>query len=193
MPPSRKAVEAQIAAFNVHFPNIKVEPQIVPWADYWTKLQTAVAGGEAFDVFWINSASCPVYASKGALVPIDDLIGDGGIDRASSRRRWSRCTPTRTFSTACRAISTRSPSSTTRTFSTPPGSTTRTDTWTWDDFRAVAEKLTDKDKGIWGAGMQTSWQENYYNFIWQNEGRLLNDDRTVRWSMSPPPARRSNT
>ena len=51
------------------------------------------------------------------------------------------------------------------------------DTWTWE-FRAAAEKLTNKDKGIWGAGMQTSWQENYYNFIWQNGGRLLNEDRT---------------
>ena len=27
--------------------------------------------------------------------------------------------------------------------------------------------------------MQTSWQENYYNFIFQNEGRLLNDDLTA--------------
>src|SRR6476469_9325379 len=57
-----------------------VEAQIVPWADYWTKLQTAVAGGQAFDVFWINSASLPVYASKNALVSIDDIIGANGID-----------------------------------------------------------------------------------------------------------------
>lgn len=37
-------VEAQIAAFNALHPNITIEPQIVPWSDYWTKLQTSVAG-----------------------------------------------------------------------------------------------------------------------------------------------------
>lgn len=40
-------IEQQIAAFNEEFPNITVEIQLTPWADYWTKLQTAVAGGEA--------------------------------------------------------------------------------------------------------------------------------------------------
>ena len=51
------AIAAQIEAFKAVQPNITVEQQIVPWADYWTKLQTGVAGGETFDVFWINSAN----------------------------------------------------------------------------------------------------------------------------------------
>ena len=51
------AILAQIEAFNAHFPAISVEPQIVPWADFWTKLQTGVAGGETFDVFWMISAN----------------------------------------------------------------------------------------------------------------------------------------
>ena len=43
-----------------------------------------VAGGETFDVFWINSASLPVYASAGALLPIDSIVGgDGGVDLAN--------------------------------------------------------------------------------------------------------------
>ncbi len=78
------AITAQLEAFKAVFPNITVEPQIVPWADYWTKLQTGVAGGETFDVFWINSANLPVYASAGALLPIDSIVGvEGGIDTAN--------------------------------------------------------------------------------------------------------------
>jgi multiple sugar transport system substrate-binding protein len=173
------AVEAQIKAFNVHYPNISVEPQIVPWEDYWTKLQTSVAGGEAFDVFWLNSASCPVYASKDALVSIDDLIGDGGIDTSVfpaplvemySYKDVQYGLP-RDFDTIALFYN--------KDLFDAAGVDYPTDAWTWDDFRAAAEQLTDADKGIWGAGQQTSWQENYYNFIWQNEGRLLNDDRTA--------------
>ncbi|MBA2454249.1 MAG: extracellular solute-binding protein, partial [Chloroflexia bacterium] len=58
------AIESQLAAFSEQFPDITVELRQVPWEDYWTQLQTGAAGGEIFDVFWINSASLPVYASS---------------------------------------------------------------------------------------------------------------------------------
>ena len=172
------AVEAQIAAFNKHLPDITVEPQIVPWEDYWTKLQTSVAGGEAFDVFWLNSASLPVYASKDALLPIDEIVGEGGVDPSLfpaplvemySYEGVQYGLP-RDFDTIALFYN--------KDLFDAAGEEYPTEAWTWDDFRAAAERLTDADNGIWGAGMQTSWQENYYNFIWQNEGRLLNDDRT---------------
>src|SRR5215207_6232102 len=76
----RAAVEQQIAAFKELHPNITVEPQVVPWDDYWTKLQTGVAGGSTYDVFWMNARNLPVYASQGALVPIQPLIDDESID-----------------------------------------------------------------------------------------------------------------
>ncbi|MFL5758660.1 MAG: ABC transporter substrate-binding protein [Thermomicrobiales bacterium] len=173
-----KAVKAHIDAFKTHFPKITVEPQIVPWADYWTKLQTAVAGGEAFDVFWINSASLPVYASAGALLPIDSITGTGGIDPSifpaplveMYQYDGKQYGLPRDFDTIAFFFN--------KDLFDAAGEKYPDDTWTWDTFRAAAERLTDKDKGIWGAGQQTSWQENYYNFIWQNGGRLLNDERT---------------
>lgn len=172
------AVEAQIKAFNEAMPDIEVEPQIVPWADYWTKLQTAVAGGQAFDVFWINSASLPVYASKNALVSIDDIVGASGIDTSVfpaplvemySYNGVQYGLP-RDFDTIALYFN--------KDLFDAAGVDYPTGAWSWEDFRANAEKLTNKDKGIWGAGMQTSWQENYYNFILQNDGHLLNEDRT---------------
>lgn len=174
----QKGVEAQIAAFNAKFPNITVEPQLVPWADYWTKLQTSVAGGEAFDVFWINSASLAVYASKGALLPIDDLIEKGSIDPAQfpqplvemySYEDVQYGIP-RDFDTIGLFYN--------KDIFDAAGVEYPREGWTWDDFRSLAEQLTDEGAGQWGAGLQTSWQESYYNFIFQNEGQLLNEDRT---------------
>jgi multiple sugar transport system substrate-binding protein len=172
------AVTAQLAAFQEQYPDITVEPQIVPWDDYWTKLQTGVAGGEIFDVFWINSASLPVYASKDTLLSIDPLIEAGAIDPANfpeplvdmyAYKDVQYGIP-RDFDTIALFYN--------KDLFDAAGVAYPDESWTWDDFRANAEKLTDEGKGIWGAGMQTSWQENYYNFIYQNEGRLLNDDRT---------------
>lgn len=180
------AITSQIEAFNVHFPDITVEPQIVPWGDYWTKLQTGIAGGETFNVFWINSASLPVYASAGALQSIDQIIGgDGGVDLANfpapivDMYTWQgvHYGIPRDFDTIGLFYN--------KDIFDKAGVAYPDDTWTWDTFRSVSEQLNDSGNGVWGAGLQTSWQENYYNFIYQNGGTLLNEDMTQSTVNSP--------
>jgi multiple sugar transport system substrate-binding protein len=43
-------------------------------AEYWTKLQTTVAGGTAADLIWMDQEHLPDFASKGALVDITDML-----------------------------------------------------------------------------------------------------------------------
>jgi multiple sugar transport system substrate-binding protein len=182
------AIESQIKKFNEEYADISVEPQIVPWADYWTQLQTAVAGGKTFDVFWINTASLPVYASVNALLPITSIVGTGGIDPAllpaslveSYAWQGVQYGLPRDFDTIALFYN--------KDIFDKAGVAYPDDTWTWETYRSVAEQLTDTDNGIFGAGLQTSWQENYYNFIWQNEGRLLNDDLSASLVGEPPAA-----
>lgn len=172
------AIDSQIAAFNAKFPKITIEKQIVPWADYWTQLQTAVAGGSTFDTLWMNVSNFPTYAAAGALLPITQIIGGDGI-------AIDKLPQTLVESYAFEGVQYGVP----RDFDAiaiyynkklfdDAGVAYPTDEWTWDDFRAAAEKLTNKDAGIWGVGMQTSFQENWINFIYQNDGTLLNADLT---------------
>lgn len=180
------AIKAQITAFNTQFPNIKVEPQVVPWADYWTQLQTAVGGGKTFDVFWINTASLPVYASVNALLPITQIVGSGGVDPAQlpaalvESYAWQgvQYGLPRDFDTIALYYN--------KDIFDAAGVAYPDDTWTWDTYRSVAEQLTNKDGSQYGAGLQTSWQENYYNFIWQNGGDLL-DDTLKKSLVGEPP------
>jgi multiple sugar transport system substrate-binding protein len=173
------AIDTQIAAFKELFPNITIEKQIVPWADYWTQLQTAVAGGSTFDTLWLNVSNLPVYASADALLPITQIIGGDGIDT-------SRLPASLVDSYAYQGVQYGVPRDFdaialyyNKTLFDNAGVPYPTGEWTWDDFRAAAEELTDADAGIWGAGMQTSFQEQWINFIFQNNGQLLNDDLTA--------------
>ena len=172
-------IRQQIEAFNEEFPNITVELQLTPWNDYWTKLQTAVAGGEAFDVFWLNSANCPVYASAGALLPLQGLFEDGSLDPANypesvlTLYNWQGiqyATP-REYDTIGLFYN--------KDIFDEAGEDYPDETWDWDTLREVAERLKDDSTGRWGLGLQTGGQENYTNFVFQNEGQLLNDDRTA--------------
>jgi len=172
-------VEAQLAAFKEKFPNITVEPQITPWADYWTKLQTSVAGGQAFDVFWLNAANVPIYASQGALLSSQPLIDAGKVDpanypdslKALYAYNGEQFGIPRDFDTIGLFYN--------KDLFDKAGLDYPTGDWTWDDFRTAAEALTDADSGIWGAGITTSLQETWGNFIYQNDGHFLSDDLTT--------------
>jgi multiple sugar transport system substrate-binding protein len=171
----RQGVDQQISKFNEQFPNIKVEPQVVPFDDYWTKLQTGVAGGQTNDVFWMNATNFPVFASQGALLPIDPIIGEGGADPGVYP---DALVATYTYEDTIYGIP--------RDFDTialfynmrlfdDAGVEYPTDSWTWDDLRQAAEQLT-SDGGPWGFGALISDQQNYFNFIKQNEGNILSED-----------------
>lgn len=174
----QKGVQQLIAAFNEKFPDISIDEQLVPWDDYWTKLQTSVAGGEAFDIFWINAASLPVYASSGSLLPIDSLVEDGSIDTSLIAKplvdmynfNGTQYGVPYQYDTIGLFYN--------KDIFDAAGMDYPDDTWDWDTFRDAAEQLTDAGKGQWGVGIQTSFQEGFANFIFQNEGHLLNDDAT---------------
>ncbi|MFF1876539.1 ABC transporter substrate-binding protein [Leifsonia sp. NPDC058230] len=78
----QKAYDESFAAFEKKNPDIDVKTTLVPWADYFTKLRTDIAGGDADDVFWVNAGNFEDYASNGDLVDVTDALG------ASAAKNW---------------------------------------------------------------------------------------------------------
>lgn len=77
-----EAYEASFEAFTKKNPNITVELNVVPWAEYWKKLRTDVAGSSADDLFWVNNAYFAPYADSGNLVDVTELLG------ADAQKAW---------------------------------------------------------------------------------------------------------
>ena len=69
-----------IAAFESENPDIQVDLQVVPWGDYWPKLQTSLSAGTAWDVFWINAPYFPVYQSYGVVSDLSDEYRRAGVE-----------------------------------------------------------------------------------------------------------------
>jgi multiple sugar transport system substrate-binding protein len=56
-------------------PGFSYEGEFNAFADYWPKLGTQVAGGNAPDVFQMDYRYVVEYANRGAVAPLDDYIG----------------------------------------------------------------------------------------------------------------------
>lgn len=183
------AVESQIEAFNKQFPNITVEVQLAPYADYWTEIQTGIAGGETYDVFWLETIEFPIYASQGSLLPIEPVLGSGGIDPALYPQNL---VDAYTWEGQIYGIP--------RDFDTiglfyntdlfdEAGLEYPTADWTWDNLRQAAEQLTVRDGDTvtrWGYAAVLTVYQGLFNFIHQNQGRILNEDLTQAMLNEPP-------
>jgi multiple sugar transport system substrate-binding protein len=52
-----------------------VEGEFLAWNDYWPKLATQTAGGNAPDVIQMDYRYIVEYATRGAIAPLDDFVG----------------------------------------------------------------------------------------------------------------------
>lgn len=70
-----KAYEASFAEFTKKNPGTRVDVEVVPWADYWTKLPADISAGTAADIYWTNTSNFGLYADNNQLLPIDNDPG----------------------------------------------------------------------------------------------------------------------
>ncbi len=79
-----KVTQDAVALFMKKHPNIKVTTQYAPFGDYFTKLATQVAGGNAPDLFQIDRGYVNEYAQRGALYDISKNSGDLDLSKWDS-------------------------------------------------------------------------------------------------------------
>jgi len=74
------AYQKIIDEFQKENPGIKVNLQVIPWGNYWDKLNTEIAGGNAPDVFWNFIPYLSGFAKKGALLDIAPYVEKDKVD-----------------------------------------------------------------------------------------------------------------
>ena len=74
-------LDAIITAFEAANPNITIEVQTAAYDDYFTSLQTQIAGGSAPDTFELNYENFVSFAASGALLDLESSA-PGTVDKA---------------------------------------------------------------------------------------------------------------
>ena len=69
-----------IEEYNGTNPTKQVQSIMLVWADYYTKLQTAVAAGKGLDIGISHASSLPQLVEDGVVQPITSYLDELGID-----------------------------------------------------------------------------------------------------------------
>jgi multiple sugar transport system substrate-binding protein len=136
-----------IDEWNKVQPNIKIKWENTPWTEYWTKLQTEMAGGSTPDVTGMVSMYSQQYIRQGTLLTLDDFIAkepDVKMDdfwplimKAYKWQNKTFCLPY-DLSTMCQMYN--------KKMFDEAGVKYPTE-WTWDEFLDATKKMTKSTKG----------------------------------------------
>ncbi|MBP8855395.1 MAG: sugar ABC transporter substrate-binding protein [Oscillospiraceae bacterium] len=174
----KDSMDKIVQLFEAKNPHITVVPTIVPWGQYWTKLQTALPSGVGPDVFWMNDR-LPEFVSANLIMDLQPSVDAKAIDVAN-------------FPAALAGIFTVDG----KLMAVPKDYSTigiyynkalfdkakvayPSDNWTWDEFLEAAKKLTVPGE-TFGFPATTSGQGCMNNFILQNNGALAGADGSVK-------------
>lgn len=165
-----------IEAFEKENPDITVNSELAAYDDYFTKLQTQIAGDNAPDVFELNYENFVQYASKGTLADLSSFIDEDDSfnpdqlnEEAFKAYQYDgkQYGMVESFSNVLTFYN--------KDLFDEAGVDYPTSDWTWEDERAAAEKLTDKGNNVWGTYAPVTMNE-FYKVAAQNGGQVFDDE-----------------
>ncbi|MBE5788530.1 MAG: sugar ABC transporter substrate-binding protein [Clostridiales bacterium] len=168
--PGMKAIAE---AYEAAHPGVKIEVQVTPWGEYWTKLEAAAMGGSMPDVFWMHSNQFFKFVNAGTLLPLDFEYDytpyPAGVTALYTFNDVHYAVP-KDYDTIALVYN--------KEIFDNAQIAYPDDTWTWDTLLETAKKLTDTEKGIYGFGAPNDRQSGYLNLIYQNEGFAFEDGKS---------------
>ena len=164
---------------------VKVNIQVVDWGNYWTLLEAGASGGDMPDVFWMHSNNAQMYMAAHKLLDLTDYIAASDVVNLDNYYEGV----TALYSLDGRNYAVAKDHDTiallyNKALFDKYGVAYPNDTWTWDDYKATAEAITEASGGdVYGAILDASSnQDGYYNIIYDYGGYVISDDKkTSGW------------
>lgn len=173
-----ETLDKMYEAFHEENQDITVEIETVGYDDYFTQMQTRVAGGTAPDCYELNIENFAAYAAKGALAEITD-VDTSGINQTALQAfevDGKQYGVPGSFSNVVLIYN--------KDLFDQAGVSYPTDAWTWDDVQSASEKIKALGDDIYGINVPITYNE-FFKVAAQYGGSLLNEDKTEFTINSP--------
>jgi len=168
---NEETLEEMYLAFQQEYPNIKVDIETIGYDDYFTQMQTRVAGNTAPDCYELNIENFAAYAAKGVLTEITgvDFAGINETALSAFNVDGKQYGVPGSFSNVVLIYN--------KELFDQAGIEYPADDWTWDDVQVAAEKIKGLSDDIFGIYAPVTYNE-FFKVAAQYGGSLLNEDKT---------------
>lgn len=181
-----KMYQDMATKFKERYPNVTVEMQTIPFADYQQKLSIGLASKTAPDIAWVAERMIPQYMETNQLLDLSGLRNDSAYGFADVLPSTLEL-----FKKGDQIYGV--------PFSTPPmlifynkslfkekGLKTPTELkqegkWNYDEFFKAAKAITDPAKGVYGVKLVREWKtwsDPMLPLIWAFGGDVFNKETT---------------
>lgn len=175
---NEETLQKMYEAFHAANPNITVKIETIGYDDYFTQMQTRVAGGTAPDCYELNIENFAAYANKGVLAELTgiDVSGYNATALSAFQVNGSQYGVPGNFSNVVLIYN--------KDLFDQAGVSYPDDTWTWDDAMAACEKISALGEDIYGIYQPITFNE-FFKVAAQYGGSVLNEDKTAFTINSP--------
>ena len=179
----RDGMQAMCDAYTAQHPNVKIEVQVTSWNEYWTKLEAAATSGQMPDIFWMHTNELLKYADNGMLADCSDIVdtskfSEVSLSNASGSDGTLYAVPKDKDAVGLVYN---------KEMFDAAGVSYPDESWTWDDLTDASQKIYDAT-GKYGYMAYGDDQLGYWNFVYQNGGYILNEDKTQAGFTQPATA-----
>jgi multiple sugar transport system substrate-binding protein len=179
---NERGMKAIYKQFQQEHPNITVKFEDIPAEEASRKLTAQIAGGNPPDAAYMDAGTTADFASRGALVNLDNYIErseydqDDYVEAFKLSAMYEDSMYAIPFDGESTGLFYRTDRFEAAGIAEPPK--------TWEEFEAAAQKLTDPAKKRYGYALFASESAYYwYPWLWQAGGDLLSDDeKTVEFN-----------
>ena len=177
----RDGMQALADAYHEQNPDVTVEIQVTSWDEYWTKLEAAATSNTLPDVFWMHTNYILQYADNGMLADLTDLYADESATYYTDH--YSDVSISNASGSDGKIYGVPKDKDTVglvynKEMFDQAGVAYPDETWTWDTLVEASQAIYDAT-GKYGYMAYADDQLGYWNFVYQNGGYILNEDKTA--------------
>ncbi len=175
---NEETLAKMVEAFEAQYPGIKVQVETIGYNDYFTQMQTRVAGKTAPDCYELNIENFAAYANKGQLAEISGVDVSGLNDTALNAFKvdGKQYGLPESFSNVVLIYN--------KDLFDQAGVAYPTADWTQAELQEAAEKIRALGDDIFGIWQPITYNE-FFKVAAQYGGALLNEDKTEFTINSP--------
>ena len=169
---NEETLQKMYEAFHEEYPQITVDIETIGYDDYFTQMQTRVAGGTAPDCYELNIENFAAYANKGVLAELTGIDVSGYNETALSAFGidGKQYGVPGNFSNVVLIYN--------KDLFDQAEIEYPTNDWTWDDAMEACEKISALGDDIYGIYQPITFNE-FFKVAAQYGGGVLNEDKTA--------------